>query len=273
MINFTQIQVVNCLKEKFHYIRVLYNNNTLSIILNRPTKKNALCPKMMDEIAFALCYAHYTADVRLVVIRAIGDVFCAGADLKAFAGDIEPHESSIPEASGEVLLGDIFHTVHKPCIAVIEGDVYAGGLFFLAGCHYVFSLDNVKLGLPEVKRGLFPFQVMAALLEVMPTRIVIDWCLQGYNLPVATAFELGLVTHISTKDNLQKDILQLSNVILGNSPTAIRNGLSAFDLIRKSNTSMQLELKNLLKATITSKDAQEGLTAFKEKRKPNWTGE
>jgi len=93
-----------------------------------------------------------------------------------FLGMLGEFESTIPSAEKEVLLGDLFNQVHKPVIAKIEGDVYAGGFFFLAGSTYVVADTQVKLGLPEVKRGLYPFQVMAALLQVMPKRKVVDWC-------------------------------------------------------------------------------------------------
>ncbi|MEM6723883.1 MAG: enoyl-CoA hydratase-related protein, partial [Bacteroidota bacterium] len=166
----------------------------------------------------------------------------------------------------------LFNKVHKPVIAKITGDVYAGGFFFLAGAHIVLSQDDVKFGLPEVKRGLYPFQVMQALLQVMPARKVIDWCIRGYNLPVAEAAQYGLVTKVCSVDAIDQEIEQVIEELKQNSPTAIRMGLQAYDQIQPSASEHQY-LFNMLQQTILSKDGQEGLKAFREKRQPNWTGE
>jgi len=182
--------------QNFAFLEVKEADNVLHITLDREKKRNALHPQMMNEIAYCIQYATDNRDIWMVVIGAKGKVFCAGADLKAFAGFIEPHDSTIPQADEEILMGEMFNKFHKPTIAKITGDVYAGGFFFLAGSTIVVSQDNVKFGLPEVKRGLYPMQVMAALLRIMPPRKVVDWCIRGYNLPVSEAERYGLVTEV-----------------------------------------------------------------------------
>lgn len=271
--NYTAIQVQNIFTEKFQYIKISVIDHVLKLTLARPAKKNAMCPQMMNEIAFALNYAHYTKDVWVVVIDAEGDVFCAGADLKAFAGEVEEHQSSIPTPEGEVLLGNIFQTIHKPCIAQVEGNVYAGGFFFLAGCHFVYATENVVLALPEVKRGLYPFQVMLALLQVMPKRKVLDWCIRGYNMDILEAKSYGLISEICTHENIKSQVNLLLEDLKSNSPSAIRLGLKAFDHIQGQTYEMQLFLKKMLQETTLTQDAKEGIAAFKEKRKANWKGE
>jgi len=181
-------------------------------------------------------------------------------------------DSSIPQAKGEILLGELFNKVHKPVITKVEGNVLAGGFFFLAGATYVVCNDDVTLGLPEVKRGLFPFQVMAALLEVMPKRIVVDWCIRGYDMKVERAKEYGLVTDITTPETIDATINGLLEDIKANSPTAIRLGLEALDTINEQESKHQY-LMDMLQKTVGSKDGQEGLLAFRQKRKPVWTGE
>jgi len=187
MNHYTKAQTENIHNETFAFIEVKENDHILTITLDREKKKNALHPQMLNELAFAMQYAHHEPHVWVVVIQAKGNVFCAGADLKAFMGFLGEYESSVPAPSGELLIGELFNKIHKPTIAKITGDVYAGGFFFLAGSHIVVAQEAVKFGLPEVKRGLYPFQVMAALLRVMPARKVVDWCIRGYNLPVHEA--------------------------------------------------------------------------------------
>lgn len=271
--NYTALQVQDIFTEKFQYIKISVVDHVLKLTLARPAKKNAMSPQMMNEIAFVLNYAHYTKDVWVVVINAEGDVFCAGADLKAFAGEVEEHQSSIPAPNGEVLLGNIFQAIHKPCIAQVEGNVYAGGFFFLAGCHYVYGTENVALSLPEVKRGLYPFQVMLALMQVMPKRKVLDWCMRGYSMDIHEAQRLGLISEICNSENIGAQVNLLIDELKSNSPSAIRLGLLAFDKIQGQNSELQLFLKNMLQETIQTQDAKEGISAFKEKRTPNWKGE
>lgn len=258
--------------QQFHYIEVDFADHVLSLTLNRAAKKNALHPKMMHEIAFAMQHAHDNKEVWMIVIAAKGNVFCAGADLKAFAGFVEPNDSTIPEPDTEILIGELFNKVHKPVIAKVTGDVYAGGFFFLAGSHIVIAQDNIKFGLPEVKRGLYPFQVMASLMKVMPARKVLDWCIRGYNLPVLEAQQYGLVTKVCAPAEIENEVNKVIGELKGNSPTALRLGLEAYDKINPSEAEHKYLLEMLQKVIMTA-DGQEGLAAFREKRSPSWTGE
>jgi enoyl-CoA hydratase/carnithine racemase len=269
---YTKEQVSNIHQETFAFIKVREEDNVLTITLNRPDKKNALHPHMVNELAFAMQYAKLVNQVWIVVVEAAGDVFCSGADLKAFMGMAGEFNSSIPKAEGEVLIGELFNKVYKPVIARVHGNVFAGGFFFLAGSTYVVANEEAQLGLPEVKRGLFPYQVMASLMRVMPARSVIDWCIRGFNLPVSRAAELGLVTHCVKKDAIDATIQEIISELKENSPTAIRMGLEAFDHIQPAAEEHKY-LMQMLQKTAGTKDGMEGIMAFKEKRKPVWTGQ
>ena len=269
---YSKEQVQNIHNEMFAYLIVSEEDHVLTLTLNRADKKNSLHPQLVNEIAFALHYAHYSKDIWVIVLQAKGDVFCAGADLKAMIGIIEPNDSTIPEPAGEVLIGELFNKVYKPTIAKVTGDVYAGGFFFLAGCNIVVAQNNIKFGLPEVKRGLYPFQVMAALLKVMPARKVVDWCIRGYNLPVDEAEKYGLVSAVRRAEDINYEVDKIVHELKSNSPSAIRMGLESYDHIQPA-AAEQKYLYDMLQKTIGSKDGQEGLAAFREKRSPNWTGE
>ena len=259
-------------KQNFAFLIVEEKDHVFTITLNREKKRNALHPQMVNELAYAFQYAHDSKSIWMVVIQAKGKVFCAGADLKAFAGIIEPNDSSIPDPDGEILIGELFNKVYKPTIAKITGDVYAGGFFFLAGANIVVAQDNIKFGLPEVKRGLYPFQVMASLLQVMPARKVIDWCIRGYNLPVEEAVQYGLVTQMVAEPEMNQAVEKIIDELKQNSPAAIRYGLMSYDHIQPKGETHKY-LFDMLQKTVQSKDGQEGLKAFREKRKPEWTGE
>ena len=269
---YTREQTVSLPEQTFAFLEIEESDHTFTITLDRAAKKNALHPQMVNELAFALQYAHYQKDIWVVVIAAKGNVFCAGADLKAMAGIIEPNDSTVPAPGEEILIGELFNKIYKPTIAKVTGDVYAGGFFFLAGCNIVVAADNVKFGLPEVKRGLYPFQVMAALLKVMPARKVVDWCIRGYNLPVEEALRFGLVSSVVRPEAIDGEVSSILTELKQNSPSAIRLGLQAYDHIRPS-AAQHKYLHEMLQKTIMTKDGQEGLKAFREKRLPEWSGE
>ncbi|MEM7102822.1 MAG: enoyl-CoA hydratase-related protein [Bacteroidota bacterium] len=259
-------------EQTFAFLEVEEKDNVLTVTLDRAAKKNALHPKMVHELGYSFQYAHSNKAIWMIVLQAKGNVFCAGADLKAFAGMAEENDSTIPAPNSEILLGTLFNKVHKPTIAKITGDVYAGGFFFLAGSTIVIAQDNVKFGLPEVKRGLYPFQVMAALIQVMPKRKVLDWCIRGYNLSVKKALEYGLITQMTSPETINEAVENVIAELKQNSPTAIRKGLEAFDHLNPSSEEHKYLLQMLM-TTIGSKDGQEGLKAFREKRPPVWSGE
>ena len=147
----------------FDFIDYKYGDHTLSIILNRPQKKNALHPQMINELAFLCQYAQLNKKVKVVLIKAVGDVFCAGFDLSSMSGKTAKTKSTVPNPKIKIILGEILNKLHKPKICQLDGDVYAGGLLIVSSCNYVISTQNVIIGLPEVKRGIFPFQVMESL--------------------------------------------------------------------------------------------------------------
>ncbi len=269
---YTQAQVSDIKNQHFAFLEVAESDHVLKITLDRASKKNALHPQMVNELAYAMTYAHYEKSVWMILLQAKGNVFCAGADLKAMMGLIEENDSTIPAPKGEVLIGEIFNKLCKPTIAKVTGDVYAGGFFFLAGCNIVVAQDNVKFGLPEVKRGLYPFQVMAALLKVMPARKVVDWCIRGYNLPVAEAERFGLVSQVTSTEEIDAVVESIMTELKANSPSAIRLGLQAYDHIQPAAAEHKY-LFDMLQQTILTKDGQEGLKAFREKRPAEWVGE
>ena len=269
---YSKEQVANIHQETFAFLIVEEADNVLTVTLNRAHKKNALHPKMIDELAFAFQYAFFEKNIWVIIIKAMGDVFCAGADLKALRGDIELHNSTIPTCDKQILIGEVFNKVYKPVICQVEGKVFAGGFLILAGCQYVVAADHLEFGMPEVKRGIFPMQVMAALLKVMPQRKVIDWCIRGFTIPASTALEWGVLTHLTSKENVELEVNQIANELKENSPKAISLGLEALDHISSSEDQTKYLMGMLMKA-IGSKDGQEGLRAFGEKRKAVWIGE
>lgn len=270
---FTQDQLEQFHQTTFAYLQVEEKDHLLTLTLNRPEKKNALSPVLFREIAFAIRYATAMRHIWGVVIQANGDVYCAGADLKSFAGAGEETNSTVPEASREIVLGDVFSGLHKPCIAKVHAPVYAGGFLIICGCTHVIAADTATFSLPEVKRGIFPFQVMKSMLEIMPPRTVLDFCMRARSVNAAEAEKIGLITKAVPAEKLTDEVNALVEEIFQYSPSGIRLGLEAYDNLKNvPPAEAHNYLKQMLGEALQTEDATEGLQAFIEKRKPVWKG-
>ncbi len=267
---YTASQVTQQPADGFRYLLTALDDHVLTITLNRPEKKNALNPPLLAELAFALAYAHYTADVWMVVLAATGDTFCAGMDLKSLAsGDSETF--SVPEPSGPIRLGELMAGLHKPCIARVQGGVYAGGFLLVGGSTYVVAAESATFSLPEVKRGLFPFQVLDVLLNIMTARTALDLCLRARTLTAIDAMAIGLVTSAVPAAELDTAVSQLTDELKQFSPTAMQFGLRAVQQLKTlSPEQRQGFLQDEFQQLQQTPDAKEGMAAFLEKRKPQW---
>lgn len=267
---YTAEQAASIPAEGLRYLLTSLDDHVLTITLNRPQKKNALHPPMLAELAYTLAYAHYNPGVWMVVLAAEGDTFCAGMDLKSLSlGDGE--EAIVPTPSVPVRLGELMAGLHKPCIAQVQGSVYAGGFLLVGGSTYVVASETATFSLPEVKRGLFPFQVMALLLEIMPARIALDLCLRARTLSADEAKAIGLVTKVAPAEKLSQAVTDLVAEIKQYSPTAMQFGLRAFQQLKSLPSSeQQAFLFDQFQQLQQTPDAKEGMTAFLEKRPPRW---
>ena len=142
----------------FQATKIDVSNNILTITLNRPEKKNALNNVMVNEINYALAFAKQEDSIRVIVIAAEGDIFCAGADLKR-----QKSESNVPELKDANDISIALRHLYKPVICKIQGSVLAGALLMVANSTHSIAVKEAKFSAPEIKRGLWPFMVMAGL--------------------------------------------------------------------------------------------------------------
>ena len=187
----------------FEATKIDISKNILTITLNRPEKKNALNNVMMNEICYALCYAKQERKIRVVVIAAEGDVFCAGADLRR-----EKAESNVPKIEGSDDISLLIRHLYKPVICKIQGSVHAGALLMVTNSTHAIAVEDAKFSAPEILRGVWPHMVMAGLFRVMPKRAGLDFCMRGQPIDAKKAEEWGLINEsvpneICTKGPLQ----------------------------------------------------------------------
>jgi enoyl-CoA hydratase/carnithine racemase len=168
-------------------------------------------------------------------------------------------------------VGELMAGLHKPCIAQIQGAVYAGGFLLVGGATYAVATETAIFSLPEVKRGLFPFQVLAILLDLMPARQALDLCLRGQTLTAPEARAIGLVTQVVPAGGLAGTVAGLVTDLKQGSPAALRFGLRAYqELKNRPQSQQQAFLHDQFLQIQQTADAREGMAAFLEKRLPNW---
>ena len=241
----------------------------LWLTINREDKRNAVNQPVLAGLTEALASANRNRELRAVVITGAGSrAFCAGADLqsgKSFKFDYsEPH----------VGFANLFRQAKQstvPLIARVNGACMAGGMGIMGMCDMVVATPQAIFGLPEVKVGIFPAQVLSVIGSLLPRRVLADRCLTGEPRSAAQALDYGLINYI--REDLDAGVDWLLGRMLDKSPAAIRRGLYPMKKIEAmafeesmSFTESQIGLFAL------TEDAAEGQLAFREKRKPVWTG-
>ena len=241
-------------------------NNIMTITLNRPEKKNALNNVMMNELNYSLAYAKQERSIRVVVIAAEGDVFCAGADLTRAES-----ESNVPKIEGVDDISLSLRHLYKPVICKIQGPVLAGALLIITNATHAIAVKDAKFSAPEIHRGLWPFMVMAGLFRVMPKRIGLDFIMRGQPIDSKKAENWGLINKSVDKKDLDKNVNALAEELANLAPETMQFGLEAYE--KQDSKSFDEALPYLQKQIakcFEGKDAKEGIAAFLEKRNPKW---
>ncbi|WP_416052598.1 enoyl-CoA hydratase/isomerase family protein [Cupriavidus basilensis] len=241
------------------------------ITINRPDKRNAINKEVVAGIRAGYRAAHADPAIRAIVLTGAGDkAFCAGGDLqpgKGFAFDLSQPNVDYADMLRESQQATL------PSIARINGTCMAGGMGLLCMTDMAVAADNALFGLPEVKVGVFPMQVLSLLQTLAPPRLVREWCISGEPFSAAEAKAAGLVNHLAAPGELDARTEWLVARVADKSPTAIRRGKYAMQAMASMSfpegiayTESQIALLAM------TEDAREGLAAFNEKRKPVWTG-
>ncbi|WP_051161442.1 crotonase/enoyl-CoA hydratase family protein [Nocardia brevicatena] len=257
----------DCLVEK--------RDHVLIVTMNRPEARNALSGEMMAIMRDAWDQVDQDPDIRVAILTGAGGAFCAGADLKAMTAQ---HPGDSFAGGGwdlsriEALLKG--RRLTKPLIAAVEGAAIAGGTEILQGTDIRVAGESAKFGVSEARWGLFPLGGSAVrLVRQVPYTVAADILLTGRHLTAAEAKEIGLVGHVVPDGTALDKALELAELITANGPLAVQAILRT---IRDTECMPEEEAfqidATLGMAVFRSADAKEGPKAFKEKRKPNFSG-
>jgi enoyl-CoA hydratase/carnithine racemase len=256
---------------------VLYSmqDRVAEISINRPEVHNTLTPSAIARIEELLAQAERSPDVGAIILRgAGGKAFCTGADLGSGlemrdASFLEKHDA---RASFARLLLRMQRTA-RPILAMVEGYCMAGGLGLCLACDLAIASEDAQFGLPEVKRGLWPYMVTALLMRHVGPKKALELCMTGERISADEAEKLGLITRCVPKGELQKEAYEMARKIASLSPAVLalgkRSFYSAWDLpLEKALDYLASQLTH----NTQLEDMAEGISAFLQKREPVWKG-
>ena len=244
-----------------------------TIALDDPETRNALSDQLLRELLAALGEAKADDDVRAVVLTSTHEkVFSAGGNLGGFAADAPTAHKFI----GTGLFPQVFvelGELGKPSIVKANGHVLAGSLGIALACDLIVASENAGFGTPEINVGLFPFMIMALIYRNVPRKKTTEMLLLGERLTAEEAREAGIVNKVVPAGELDATVDEWAQQLASKSPLVMKLGKDA--MWRQLDMPLRDALDYLrsqLTIELETEDAIEGVTAFFEKREPEWKG-
>ncbi len=257
------------------YEQLLYevSGGVATLILNRPEQRNALSAQLLDELVDGLRTARDDDRVRAVVLTGAGDkAFCAGADLGGFAADAPLVEKHL--ANDRFLeFFRLMPRLGKPSLCAANGHVLAGGLGLALCCDLLIAKQGVTFGTPEINIGAFPYMIMAIIYRNVPRKKVNEMLLLGERLSADQAVEYGLANKVVPEAEFSAAVDDWAAKLASKSPLLMKLGHDAMHRQEDMALDDALEfLRSQLTLTLSTEDILEGVSAFFEKREPEWKG-
>lgn len=242
------------------------------LTLNRPARRNALSRALVAELGDWLSAIEAESAVRSVVLTGAGPVFCAGMDLKeaVAAGDTaESEKAAIADVRGIADLISQLHRLSKPTIAALNGDALAAGAGLAIACDFVIAAEGVRIGYPEVRRGLVGAVVLHDLFRQVGDRRARALLLTGEPIGVHEAERWGLVNRVVPAGSCLEAAVELGDALVASAPGAVATTKRLLD----EATGRPADLRGsaaITAAIRVSEEADEGMRSFLEKRPPRW---
>lgn len=253
-------------------VRYEIEDRRATITIDDPERRNPMSVEVMADLAARTSEAMADSEVGVVVYTGAGDqAFSAGGDL---GGSFIDNPVGLHHQRGEI--ANLFRTMvrgGKPTVARVNGHALAGGFGLAVACDVTICVDDAKLGTTEVNVGLWPMMVSAVLLRSMPRKAVLELMLTGRIIDPVEAQRLGAVSRVVSSKDLDDVVDEVCEGLLGSSGTTLMMGKDSFNGMADVDFDTALDrLQGGLTAVAMTEDAREGVTAFIEKRSPEWSG-
>ena len=244
-----------------------------TITLNDPDTRNALSPELLAGLAASFERARDEDEVRCVVLASSHEkTFSSGANLGGFAADsplVEKHFAS----ERFVGLFKLIAGFPKPTVCAARGHVLAGALGIALACDLIVATDDATFGTPEINVGTFPFMIMALIYRNVPRKKANELLLLGERWTAQEALSAGIVNRVVSEQEFDTAVADWAGKLAGRSPVIMRLGKQAM----RRQLDMELDdaldyLRAQLTLALSTEDIVEGVTAFFEKREPQWKG-
>ncbi|GAB3235641.1 enoyl-CoA hydratase/isomerase family protein [Algoriphagus aestuariicola] len=243
------------------------------VTLNRPDKRNALNPEMIEELAKTFSEFERNGEVKVVVVRAEGKAFCAGADL-AYLERLQQNslEENLEDSHRLKALFSQIYEFPKPVIAQVQGHALAGGCGLVTVCDFAFAVPEAKFGYTEAKIGFVPALVSVFLAEQLSQARATELLLSAEVISAAKALGLGLVTEVVAYEALQESVREFAmRLVEGNSSFSMQETKRLLRSLGKKAREEALNLAADANAkTRSHADCVKGVAAFLSKTKPDW---
>jgi methylglutaconyl-CoA hydratase len=238
------------------------------ITLNRPERRNALTIELLNELTAAIKVASDQPQERVLILRGAGKAFCTGLDLKEAADDRKSHMTAEMVAKTLTALSQ----TRLITIAAVHGAAVAGGAGIMSACDYVVAAEKTIIGYPETRRGLVAGLVLTFLRRQLRERDIRELLLGGELIHAQRALEMGLVNRVAPAHEVMKEAQAFADRVLQGAPQATAQTKKLIEELWSSSVKedVDLALKHHMQAR-ESAEAREGIAAFNEKRKPNWS--
>jgi enoyl-CoA hydratase/carnithine racemase len=257
-----------------HYrnLLVMLDEVAARILLNRPEKRNALSLELMEEVIVALREVSARRDIRAIVIEGAGPAFSAGHDLSEMVG--QPREFLAHLFDRCSVLMETLHEVPQPVIAKVHGIATAAGCQLVAACDLAVAAQGTQFATPGVKIGLFCSTPMVPVSRAVGRKRAMQMLLTGEPIDAATALDWGLVNRVVPSEELESAVDELVQTIARSSAYTVATGKQAFySQIDRAEDEAYAQCELVMTDNALAHDAQEGMTAFLQKRAPVWRGE
>jgi enoyl-CoA hydratase/carnithine racemase len=247
-----------------------HEKGVVRLTLNRPERRNALSRALLAELETALAQIAADARARVVVIAGAGKVFCSGHDLGEMVGRSEGEYRELFSACARVMQG--LRRLPLPVIARVHGMATAAGCQLVASCDLVVAATEAQFAAPGVKIGLFCTTPMVPLVRAVPPKVAMEMLLTGAPITAERALAVGLVNRVVPADRLDAAVAEFCDAITASSRSVLALGKAAFyDQLSCSESAAYGRSVEIIAANARQADAQEGISAFLEKRRPTWT--